>query len=101
MWSMIARMTIRSAVEAACAYLLTRQHADGRFIDYALPVGPSDEWVSAVAGLALAEAGAHGWHAGAVEGAHRAAAWLARVRHPRAGWGFNRRTEADADSTAH
>jgi hypothetical protein len=96
-----ARTTTRAAVEAACAYLLARQQADGRFVDYVLPVGPSDEWVTAVAGLALADAGARGWHSGAAEAAHRAAGWLARGRRPRAGWGFNRRTEADADSTAH
>jgi sporulenol synthase len=87
------------ALHAACAYLLSRQGADGHFADYRLPVGRSDQWVTALAGLALAEGAP--WHPAAAEGAGRAAAWLARRRSYRAGWGFNGQTGPDADSTAH
>jgi hypothetical protein len=46
---------IASAVASACAFLEWQQAENGRSRDHALPVGPSDQWVTAVAGLALAD----------------------------------------------
>jgi hypothetical protein len=94
--------SLQRTLAAGCAYLLRCQAASGLLRDYALPVGPSGDWVTAVAGLALAEAGARGVHEGATtEAARRAAGWLVGVRNYDAGWGYNAATGPDADSTAH
>jgi squalene cyclase len=57
--------------------------------------------VTAYVGRALAEAGARGPWSEAAEAARRAATWLRDVRAQRAGWGYNARSGADVDSTAH
>ncbi|MGH9279923.1 MAG: hypothetical protein ACRD12_17720 [Acidimicrobiales bacterium] len=89
----------RSAEQArddAIAFLLSRQSHTGRWSDFVLPAGPSDEWVTAfVAACLLAMPGE------ATSGAVRRA-WEALLgrRPDEPGWGYNRLTPADADSTA-
>src|SRR5262249_15294255 len=61
-----------------------------------LPVGASDAWVTAYVGWTLARMPG-GDERG---GARRAANWLLDTRSYAAGWGYNGRTGADADSTA-
>ncbi len=87
-------------VFAAVSFLVESQAADGSFRDYELPVGASDQWVTAYTGLALARA-ARASIPHADEASRRAANWLARNRTYEEGWGFNATTGADADSTAH
>lgn len=90
----------RRAVQRAAEFLLATQQEDGHWSDYQLPVGPSTEWVTAFAGLALAFSGRVFGAAGAEEAGRRAAAWLQSQRSYPVGWGYNGRTGADADSTA-
>lgn len=68
-------------------------------MDYDLPTGRSDAWVTAYVGLALAEAA--GLHGEAAEAAGRAARWLARNRAYPLGWGYNAITGPDADTTGY
>jgi hypothetical protein len=92
----------RAAV-AAVGYLVDRQDASGCWRDYRLPVGVSDEWVTALVGFACAEAAPalHGSRSGdASNAAWRALEWLVGSRAYDAGWGFNGSTGPDADSTA-
>ncbi|SEF35193.1 hypothetical protein ABL840_19440 [Variovorax sp. NFACC27] len=93
------RRALRACIASACAYLCDLQAADGGFADYRLPVGASTQWVSAFAGLALAEAA---WVADlpwAFAAAGRTADRLTRDRPYAAGWGYNETTGIDADST--
>jgi len=91
------RSTPREAIARAVDYLASIQEPDGSWIDYRLPVGRSTEWVTAFAGLALAEVSRLEERAGAAAG--RAAAWLRARRAYSAGWGYNGNTGPDADST--
>ena len=99
------------ALVRGCAWLIDKQHEDGRWSDYAIgdqftqrerqPIGAATDWATAYAGLALAEAAMtlkdpalHGSTA-------RAAGWLEKCRSYPRGWGFNGHTGPDVDSTAH
>jgi hypothetical protein len=64
-------------------------------VDFQLPVGPADRWVTAYVAFALAEAGSLG--AGALQS--EACRWLEQNRGPE-GWGYNAGTPDDADSTS-
>jgi hypothetical protein len=87
----------RDAVHALAAL----QEASGRISDYDdLPVGASDQWVTAFVGLALAQAEQVLGDGVAHAAAERAADWLTRERTYEAGWGYNAITGPDADSTA-
>jgi hypothetical protein len=84
------------ALSGAIDFLLSQQAHTGRWSDFLLPAGPSDEWVTAFVGVCLLEvpgeqsrrAARRGWEA------------LLRRRPDEPGWGYNRLTPADADSTA-
>lgn len=88
-----------SLPDAAIAFLVARQDRDGAWRDFALTPGASDAWTTAYVGLALvAAARAHLTvppHAIA-----SACGFLNTARRPGAGWGYNLRCPADADSTA-
>jgi len=87
---------VERALSRAVGFLVSQQAHTGRWSDFLLPAGPSDEWVTAFVGACLSEA-----PAGDARGAARRA-WkaLLRRRPEEAGWGYNRLTPADADSTA-
>lgn len=87
-----AVIDVEWAIERAAGYLREMQHEDGHWSDYELPVGASDQWVTAFAGSAMAPVDR--------EAAERAADWLLTRRTYAAGWGFNGITGPDADSTA-
>jgi hypothetical protein len=89
-------MPIERAIQRAIAYLAGRQHRDGHWQDFALPVGCSDAWVTAYVGHALGSGGDERGRACACAGA----AWLVGHRAYPAGWGFNAHTGPAADSTA-
>lgn len=84
------------ALSRAAGFLLSRQAHTGRWSDFLLPAGPSDEWVTAFVAACLLEA------PGNVTGAAAGRAWdaLVRRRPDEPGWGYNRLTPTDADSTA-
>lgn len=88
------------AVLRGVGYLQSIQRGDGAFVDYEdVPVGPSDQWVTAYVGAALAAVGATGGVPAATQMAGRAADWLTHARTYAAGWGYNAITGPDADST--
>lgn len=97
----------RSAARESCAAALERlaqcQLPDGRWIDYRLPVGASDQWVTGLVGYACADSarrlGLPQSHR-AFGAAEHAGRWLATDRNYACGWGFNGVTGPDADSTA-
>lgn len=80
----------------AIAFLLGTQSHTGRWSDFALPAGPSDEWVTAFVGDRLLRVSSSSAQTAARQ------AWLALTRRRREepGWGYNRLTPPDADSTA-
>ncbi|MEU4065739.1 hypothetical protein AB0F25_25515 [Streptomyces wedmorensis] len=78
---------------------LTGAQQDGHWIDYTLPVGTADAWVTAyvltqLSGIPAAYRDEPG-HAAA----DAALAWLRAARTPDGGWGYNRTCDDDADST--
>jgi sporulenol synthase len=96
--------TYSSGISAACGraahFLLQLQSTDGAWRDFDLVPGQSDAWVTAYVGsrlMPLAQEPTAPDVALAVQAALR---FLQNVRHPRGGWGYNRRCEPDADSTA-
>jgi hypothetical protein len=91
---------IPAALVAGVRYLTSAQEADGRWVDYRLPVGSSDGWVTAYTVVALAAAARLIPNADPRAAALRGAGWLSEARDYEAGWGFNATTGADADSTA-
>jgi hypothetical protein len=91
---------IEDALADGIRYLCWMQHEDGSWSDFDLPVGHSDQWVTAYVAHVLAQAG----NALSIDQAKgcslNGAAWLLRSRPYRAGWGFNKMTGPDSDSTA-
>jgi hypothetical protein len=92
--------SVRAALADAVDFLAAIQEPDGRWMDYDLPVGSADQWVTAYVGLALAEAGTVADRREGKGPARRAVQWLLSHRSYPAGWGYNGRTGPDADSTA-
>lgn len=85
---------MRPAVAAAERFLTERQDDDGHWRDYQLEPGRSEAWVTACVGYALCRAGR-----GAATPVRQAADALLASARP-GGWGYNRHTACDADSTA-
>jgi hypothetical protein len=91
---------LQAAVTDGVRYLCTTQQEDGSWTDYQLPVGVSDQWITAFVGLALARVGNSTGNSEASIAAAQAASWLHNHRTYSAGWGYNSITGPDADSTA-
>ena len=81
--------------ERAVDYLLGRRKSRGRWEDFDTLAGSSTQWVSAYVGLALAQTG----DPRALAAAREAWSRLRRRRWRSAGWAYNGRVPADADST--
>ena len=80
-------------------YILARQSADGAWSDWALPPGPAPHWTTAHIGRCLSQLPRpHPPHL--LRALERAADWLCAHRLPGGAWGYNDRTEPDADSTS-
>jgi hypothetical protein len=87
---------VAQRVRAAAAALARAQGADGFWRDYELQPGPSEAWTTAFVGWCLA-------HLSQVQGVKDALARsLSAIRRAAmsGGWGYNRKTGPDADSTA-
>ncbi|ESA38706.1 squalene-hopene cyclase [Leptolyngbya sp. Heron Island J] len=91
---------LEAALTDGVRYLCALQDQDGHWADYQLPVGVSDQWITAYVGLALARVGNYWKNKTALLAAERAADWLCSERSYPAGWGYNATTGPDADSTA-
>jgi hypothetical protein len=90
------RQEVLASLARAQRYLLSRQAPDGFWRDYWLKPGLSEDWVTACCGLALARSPRH---SGSHDGIIAAARALSSARRP-GGWGYNRDTVPDADSSA-
>ncbi len=90
---------IRAAIADAVDYLRSLQSQAGAWSDYELPVGASDQWITAYVGLALADVEDQP-DGEAARASERAADWLVNHRTYEAGWGYNAITGPDTDSTA-
>jgi hypothetical protein len=90
---------MRDALSDAIEFLRAAQSDEGAWWDYRLPVGSSDQWVSAYVGLALAEADRLATFPEARRAALAAAYWLRERRTYAAGWGYNGVTGPDSDTT--
>lgn len=82
-------------------YLIRLQNRDGSWIDYQLPVGESDQWVTAFTGLGVARAAKVLKSKTAYLAAEHALEFLIDRQEYDAGWGYNSKTGVDADSTAY
>lgn len=90
---------IETTLSRALAFVLAAQSSDGAWTDWNLPPGPAQEWATANVG----------WRLSALLDTHRevlaerlerAADWLLNRPAGRAGWGYNRTLDGDADTTA-
>ena len=90
----------REAIDRAIRFLLNAQSADGSFVDWALPPGPSTGWTTAYIGAALA-AVPRDERARTVAATRAAADWLLAHEAAGGGWSYNGEVGPDADSTAH
>ena len=85
----------------AIDYLISKQKNNGSWCDYCLPVGESDQWVTAFTGLGVAQISRKLGYQNGFDAAHRAARFLQDFQEYDSGWGYNRHVGVDADSTAH
>lgn len=85
-----------TGIDKALAFLLAARDGEDWWQDFLLPAGPGDEWVTGYVGAALAVS----HREQARQAAFHAWSLLAQQRTASEGWGYNRRTPLDADSTA-
>jgi hypothetical protein len=91
---------IRNSLVDAVRYLQSIQNQVGSWNDFCLPVGGSDQWVTAYAALVLAWCGKALGSGDAIAAAIKGATWLSENRKYKSGWGYNGATGPDSDSTA-
>ncbi|WP_167088725.1 hypothetical protein [Massilia frigida] len=92
---------IRAAIAGGIDYLLSQQDGDGFWREFDLAPGPSEAWTTAWVGWCLTGAAERGPAARVrVQAALARACRAVMSAKGDAGWGYNRRTGADADSTA-
>lgn len=85
---------LRLALARGCRFLRRAQRLDGAFVDFLLPPGASDTWISAHVGFVLERVAP-------MQGAvFRAVDYLERSGTRDGLWGYNRRVAPDLDSTA-
>jgi hypothetical protein len=94
-----------STLGATVAWLARLQHRSGSWTDFLLAPGPSDAWVTAYTGTALALAANDHLldprsRTIAGRSADAAACWLLRCVGEDGGWGWTMTVRPDADSTA-
>ena len=87
---------VSRAIESGERFLLEQQEEDGAWRDYCLEPGRSEAWTTAVVAVAL---GTHPVREGSWGSLYRSSDFLHRI-HKVGGWGFNRHTATDGDSTA-
>lgn len=92
---------LKKSVRAAAKYITTHQSEAGQWLDFVLPVGASDAWVTAYVGLSLAKLPKELRSHEAEEAIERACSWCRAAMQPDYGWGYNAFTESDADSSAN
>lgn len=91
-----AAATIAAAAARAAAFLVAERQQDDFWRDFQLVNGASDEWVTAFVGFALVTSGV----ALPTDLVPQTVRALLRRQRPEGGWGYNRISPADSDSTA-
>src|ERR1700730_3925101 len=97
MSNLALNLRVQHAIFAALSFLTLSQDDDGYWRDYQLPPGRSEAWTTACVGYALLAASRY--ERVSEFALHRAAAVLLAAQRPE-GWGYNRNTACDADSTS-
>jgi squalene cyclase len=93
------KKNLERALGLSVDYILSRQHADGSWIDWELPPGQSSTWTTAYVGGKLTSlASPHRDRSSSATAS--ASQWLSGKMFPDCGWGYNERVDSDADSTA-
>ncbi len=93
--------TIDDALSAGLAYILGTQNKNGSWLDFYLLPGPSDIWVTAYVGYSLTQVAKVVSENRLRESLSRARDWIASSMNADFGWGYNKKTDTDADSTAY
>ena len=90
---------LQRAISHGLDFILGRQAAEGCWIDWALPPGPSLEWTTGYVGFRLSAM--RGPFADQLQmPVQNAAEWLSSRQFADGGWGYNRHVQSDADSTS-
>lgn len=85
---------IDRAIALGVGFLKRAQRRDGAWVDFRLPPGMSDEWMTAHTAFVLEGVpAAQGLTANAAQ-------YLAQIGRGRRGWGYNHRVATDCDSSA-
>ncbi len=93
------KKNLERALCSSVDYILSRQRADGSWIDWELPPGQSSTWTTAYVGGKLTSLDIHHRDRSSSATA-RASQWLTGKMFPDFGWGYNEHVDSDADSTA-
>ncbi|HTM24100.1 MAG TPA: hypothetical protein VL225_02845 [Vicinamibacterales bacterium] len=93
--------SVQAAIAAGVEFLLQQQDSDGFWREFDLEPGASEAWTTAWVGWCLSQSAPRGCtHEVRIRSAcGRAVAALCRAR-TKGGWGYNRGTGVDADTTA-
>jgi hypothetical protein len=94
-----ARRSIRESVDAGIQFLLQVRQGDC-WVDFDLPVGASNGWVTAYTLARLGTVGDDDLPQGGLAALTRSLDWLESVQSGTGGWSYNSSVETDADSTA-
>jgi hypothetical protein len=91
---------VEHSITASLDFILANESRDGSWVDWQLPVGESDAWMTAFVGYKLRIVPDHLRYktAGPVG---RASEWILRNEYVDGGWGYNESVGSDADSTAY
>ena len=92
------RAMLAERIHLAIDALLSRQTTEGHWLDYRLPFGYADCFVTAFVGLTMTRALSFEPHA--QDAAQRAAGWLATKRTLDGGWGLGSHAGADTRTSA-
>jgi hypothetical protein len=91
--------SLTTALEDGLFYLLSSR-LDGHWVDYCLPVGEADTWITAYVLFRLSGIAPSLLTVDSKLQTDESLDWLLDVRTPSGGWGYNQTTPDDADSTA-
>ncbi len=96
------RPAILESIRRAVNFILSAQTSDGNWSDFSIAVGSGTEWVTGYVGCALSSVRAELLEIPVDTGRLlKACTWLREHKHRNGGWGFNRESGVDADSTAN
>ena len=93
------KKSLERALCLSVDYILSRQDADGSWIDWELPPGQSSTWTTAYVGGKLTNLDSH-HRRRASSATAQASQWLIGKMLQDCGWGYNELVDSDADSTA-